>query len=121
MDCIWQLTVQFPTAFEYNEQMLLAIVDHSFSGRFGTFLWNCERERVVKGVRAGTPSLWSYLSSSPQREHLTNPSYQRVDKPLFPSVNPRCIRLWEGYFLRWDSTVVNQEGYKDPSALSSFF
>jgi hypothetical protein len=118
LDCIWQLIVQFPTAFEYNEQMLLAIGDHSVSGRFGTFLWNCERERVEKGIRAGTPSLWSFLSSAPQRQQFTNPGYQREDKPLFPSVNPRCIRLWEGYFFRWDSSVVINKGTGPPQ---SFF
>ena len=117
LDCIWQFTLQFPTAFEYNERMLLAIVDHSTSCRFGTFLWNCERERVVNGIRGGTASLWSFLSSEPQRQLFKNPDYQRVDKPLFPSVHPRSIRFWDGYFFRWDSSVAVRKAPGPPVPL----
>lgn len=36
---------QFPTAFEFNERLLLTILDHLYSCRFGTFLYNCESAR----------------------------------------------------------------------------
>lgn len=39
------LTSQFPTAFEFNERLLLTILDHLYSCRFGTFLYNCESAR----------------------------------------------------------------------------
>jgi myotubularin-related protein 6/7/8 len=46
IDCVWQLTQQFPTAFQYNERYLIALHDHVFSCQFGTFIGNCEKDRV---------------------------------------------------------------------------
>lgn len=45
LECVWQVMVQFPTAFQFNEQFLLTLHDHVYSNQFGTFLGNCERER----------------------------------------------------------------------------
>lgn len=44
MDCVWQLTQMFPNAFQFNETFLITILDHLYSCRFGTFLFN----RLVK-------------------------------------------------------------------------
>ena len=46
LECVWQMMVQFPTAFQFNEQLLLTLHDHLHSCQFGTFLGNCERERL---------------------------------------------------------------------------
>ncbi|XP_076418218.1 myotubularin isoform X5 [Peromyscus maniculatus bairdii] len=45
IDCVWQMSKQFPTAFEFNERFLITILDHLYSCRFGTFLFNCESAR----------------------------------------------------------------------------
>ena len=41
---------QFPAAFEFNENFLVTMLDHLYSGLFGTFLCNSEQQRV-KEVR----------------------------------------------------------------------
>ncbi|XP_074863506.1 phosphatidylinositol-3-phosphate phosphatase MTMR1 isoform X4 [Carettochelys insculpta] len=46
LDCVWQMTKQFPAAFEFNELFLITILDHLYSCLFGTFLNNCEQERL---------------------------------------------------------------------------
>ncbi|XP_070282036.1 phosphatidylinositol-3,5-bisphosphate 3-phosphatase MTMR2 isoform X2 [Myotis yumanensis] len=46
IDCVWQMTRQFPTAFEFNEYFLITILDHLYSCLFGTFLCNSEQQRV---------------------------------------------------------------------------
>ena len=46
VDCVWQLTQQFPTAFQFNERYLLALHDHVYSCQFGTFIGNCEKDRL---------------------------------------------------------------------------
>ena len=43
VDCVFQMWCQHPTRFEFNERLLEALVVHVYSGRFGTFLYNCER------------------------------------------------------------------------------
>lgn len=46
IDCVWQVSKQYPHALEFNEHFLITILDHLYSCRFGTFLCNTERERV---------------------------------------------------------------------------
>lgn len=45
LECVWQLSEQFPCAFEFNERFLIAIHNHVYSSQFGTFLGNCQKER----------------------------------------------------------------------------
>lgn len=46
IDCIWQLTQQFPATFQFNERFLLTLHDHVQSCQFGTFIGNCEKDRI---------------------------------------------------------------------------
>lgn len=46
IEATWQLTCQFPSAFQFNEKYLLCLHDSFTSCQFGTFIGNCERERV---------------------------------------------------------------------------
>jgi hypothetical protein len=80
MDCVWQVLVQSPSAFEFNERYLILILDHLYSCRFGTFLYNCERERVEQESLHPTQSLWSYLSTL-DRAVVLNPFYQPQNAP----------------------------------------
>ena len=53
--------VQFPFSF------LLVILKHLYSCRFGTFLFNSERERREKNLKDRTVSLWSYINTNVER------------------------------------------------------
>eukprot|EP00466_Bigelowiella_natans_P011276 jgi/Bigna1/37148/e_gw1.18.106.1 len=61
LEAVWQVLRQHPTAFEFNERFLSTIAFHTYSCRFGTFLFNTDRERDRFKVRKETTSLWSYL------------------------------------------------------------
>ncbi|XP_064796221.1 myotubularin-related protein 1-like isoform X1 [Oncorhynchus masou masou] len=107
IDCVWQMTRQFPAAFEFNELFLITILDHLYSCLFGTFLYNSEQERVVNEVQAKTVSLWSYINSQP--EDFTNPFY--VDYKhhvLYPLASVRHLELWTGYYVRWNPRMRPQ-------------
>lgn len=49
LECVWQVMVQVPTAFQFNEHFLVTLHDHAHSCQFGTFLGNCEKERLEQG------------------------------------------------------------------------
>lgn len=49
IDCVWQISKQFPHALEFTEYFLITVLDHLYSCRFGTFLYNTERERSQNG------------------------------------------------------------------------
>ncbi|KAJ9461334.1 Lateral signaling target protein 2-like protein [Diplonema papillatum] len=91
---VWK---QYPTQFEFSEQFLLYIVFHSTSGRFSTFLYNCEKERKEAGP-VGV-SFWAHLNSPSQRYHrpeFTNLLYTPSAATTMKPVNwPRILHYWE--------------------------
>ena len=54
IDVVWQCLRQFPDAFEFNQEYLVAILDHLYACRFSNFLYDNERERVENGVTVHT-------------------------------------------------------------------
>lgn len=110
VDCVWQITQQFPNAFEFNEHFLITILDHLYSNRFGTFLGNSERERVQEGVKEHTISLWSYTNN--QLDLYYNPLYwanTHQQLVLIPIASIRHIKLWKSYYCRWNPSMRTQE------------
>lgn len=45
IDCVWQMIRQNPKVYEFNEKLLLTIVQNMYTCQFGTFLYNNEKER----------------------------------------------------------------------------
>ena len=99
LDCVMQLLRQFPAAFEFTEAFLLELHDHTLSGLFGTFLYNCERERVLDAADRRTASVWpALLATEP------NPSYVEAAAPagrLRPRTGPAHLPLWSAALTRW--------------------
>ncbi|XP_026051200.1 myotubularin-related protein 1-like isoform X2 [Carassius auratus] len=107
IDCVWQMTRQFPSAFEFNELFLITVLDHLYSCLFGTFLYNSEQERVAKEVYSKTVSLWSYVNS--QLEEFTNPLYVNYEHHvLYPVASLRHLELWVSYYVRWNPRMRPQ-------------
>lgn len=108
IDCVWQMTKQFPTAFEFNERLLLTILDHLYSCRFGTFLYNCESARDQHEVRIKTVSLWSLVNS--KTDIYLNPFYTpEPNMVLCPVASMRHLELWVSYYIRWNPRIRQQQ------------
>ena len=74
IDCVYQVVRLYPEAFEFNTKYLLLLSEHIYSGRFGNFLCDSEREReTVAGIRQRTHSVWDYLDE--QRSDVVNVQY----------------------------------------------
>ncbi|XP_063274802.1 myotubularin-related protein 9-like [Prinia subflava] len=101
LDCVWQLSRQFPLALEFGEKLLLVLFDNAYASACGTFLCNCERERSLCKVRERTHSLWAWLDQPEERHKYLNPLYSHNPLVIWPSVEPQSIQLWQGLFLRW--------------------
>lgn len=109
IDCVWQLTQQFPNAFEFTENFLITIMDHVYSCLFGTFLYNAEQQRVKENVKSKTKSLWSYINS--RIDNYVNPLYATYlhQHVLYPVCSLRHIQLWTTYYIRWNPCMRPQE------------
>lgn len=112
IDCVYQMTQQFPAAFEFNENFLITILDNLYSCLFGTFLCNNDKERR-KEVRSRTVSLWSMINVN--RDDFLNALYMPTynHHVLMPVASMRHIDLWLGYYGRWNAVLKSQE----PAAL----
>ncbi|TEB26595.1 phosphatases II [Coprinellus micaceus] len=115
LEAIRQLQRQFPERFEYNERFLRQLYYHLYACQYGTFLFNCERERRVGD--GGPPpseqtiSVWD-LFNTPQETALnTNPAYDpSLDDPkgrdmgvLIP--NSKNVRFWNELYGRTDEEM----------------
>lgn len=110
IDVVWQITRQFPLAFQFNEVFLLDILHHTTSCRFGTFLFECEKEREQAKVRERSQSLWTFLLAKPNRGRYHNTFYSPLltNHRLIPATGARSIHLWEAFFLQYDETISRQ-------------
>ena len=62
-----------------------------------------EAERLKRDLRSSTVSLWTAVNS--RVDLFTNDKYERVDGAVFPSYNPKNLRLWSSYWLRHDMSA----------------
>ncbi|XP_052596663.1 myotubularin-related protein 1 isoform X3 [Peromyscus californicus insignis] len=107
IDCVWQMTRQFPSAFEFNELFLITILDHLYSCLFGTFLCNCEQQRIKEDIYIKTISLWSYVNS--QLDEFSNPFFVNYENHvLYPVASMSHLELWVNYYVRWNPRMRPQ-------------
>ena len=108
LDCVYQLQLQFPTSFEFNENYLIDLYDNLTSGRFGTFLGNNEKDRVRQRLADRTFSIWGYLWENINK--FLNPYFKPIpdevtadnSNVLRPSIEDRDVMLWTRMYCRYD-------------------
>ncbi|KFO27888.1 Myotubularin [Fukomys damarensis] len=106
--CVWQMSKQFATAFEFNECFLITILDHMYSCRFGTFLFNCESAGERQKVPERTVSLWSMINRN--KEKFKNPFYMKeINRVLYPVASMHHLELWVNYYIRWNPRIKQQQ------------
>jgi len=96
MDCVHQLLSQAPNAFEFTEKFLITIMENVYDCTFGTFLFNCVRERNQEKLAERTPSLWSYLNQSSIRGQFINRFYNPSAKAIVPQ-DVMNLRSWNHF------------------------
>ncbi|KAL9980228.1 hypothetical protein ACROYT_G008784 [Oculina patagonica] len=100
LDCVHQLTRQFPCSFEFNETFLVKLAQHAYSCLFGTFLCNSESERLKGNILKRTFSVWSLLKL--RRKEFKNYLYSSSsEQVLQASCQPRCLQLWTAVYLAY--------------------
>lgn len=106
LDVLYQVLYQFPTAFEFNEKLLLFLADNVYSGRFGTFMFNSEAARVEAEAPTHSVSIWTHILDPRYINEFKNERYVRREASVRPSCHMRHMRLWEEYFMRGDNDLL---------------
>lgn len=62
IDCVYQIARKFPTAFDFNNAFLVALVDAVYSVDSATFCCDSEKETLLRFYsRDGSRSVWDSL------------------------------------------------------------
>uniref|UniRef100_A0A8C4QHW5 Myotubularin-related protein 9 n=1 Tax=Eptatretus burgeri TaxID=7764 RepID=A0A8C4QHW5_EPTBU len=113
LDCCHQLLLQFPCSFEFSEELLICLFEHSYASQFGTFLGSNEQERKQLKLQHKTVSLWSWINQPTVQPQYLNPLYEPNSHVIWPSVAPQSLHFWEGAFLRWCRSAEESERARD--------
>lgn len=99
LDCVHQLLTAHPAAFAFNDTFLTVLADETYAGRFGTFLYNSERERAAAAAAARTASVWDYIAQ--RHEAFASRAYV-PGTSLYACVcrQPVRVALWDALYLR---------------------
>ncbi|ALC48867.1 CG14411 [Drosophila busckii] len=81
LDCVWQLTQQFPDEFEFTQTYLTTLWDACFMPIFDTFQFDsqAQRARAVNDCKLVLRPVWDWSEQFCDKDKLffTNPLYQR--------------------------------------------
>ncbi|KAJ2840844.1 phosphatidylinositol-3-phosphatase ymr1 [Coemansia sp. 'formosensis'] len=110
LECVYQLWVQHPTMFEFNEELLLDLFYHLHSAQFGTFLGNNMKERTAANYSLNTPSVWTWVwrQIANDSDKYLNPLFgkdeqQQRQRVIVP--DPSFIQYWSALFSCHDPTL----------------
>ncbi|XP_011312781.1 myotubularin-related protein 10-B [Fopius arisanus] len=127
LDCVWQLTQQFPSKFEFTETYITTLWDAAHVSVFDTFIFNCEKDRVFAATDPNSPlvlrSAWDWREQFTDQDILLfhNPLYSKEpDKnPLKPQHSISCLELWSQCYFRWIPPLEIHNGGKNHVELFS--
>ena len=90
---MWNLLIQYPTAFEINEAFLLQLASEGGKGArlYGDFFYDTDKKRKETKLSETTLSIFDVLLA---RDEFKNPLYQEYRHTLFPITHPGRLRLW---------------------------
>lgn len=103
LDAVYQLTLQFPTHFQFNELFLSSVADAVYSSWYGTFQMNSERERMTFLLNVPSVSVWDVIRAS--TDQYLNPLFNGGDgygegsggirlEAMLPVCRVRVMQLW---------------------------
>ncbi|KAF2078075.1 hypothetical protein CYY_000626 [Polysphondylium violaceum] len=101
LEAVYQVVQQFPTKFEFNAHFLRVILYHSYSGKYGNFLYNSEKERIQNHSFGKTISLWAEmdLTIKDYLNPLFVPSTLKERDVIFPDCSLKTLRIWDQIYL----------------------
>ncbi|KEI37517.1 uncharacterized protein L969DRAFT_89472 [Mixia osmundae IAM 14324] len=113
LDCVYQLVRQFPHRFEFGSKYLQRLHFELYSCRYGTFLFNSERERYLERSAVSTQSVWTIFRGEARGEYLNTAYEAERDTPaarlrddqgvILP--NPKEVRFWHELLNRTEDDV----------------
>lgn len=109
LDCVQCIMYKYPEAFEFNEWLLLQIIDALYSMSYSDYRCNHERGTLAERENRTPAMVWSLLFGDREKE-FRNCAYNAEKhttgegRVLTPPVE---ARTWVAYFNRWTADPIN--------------
>ena len=107
LDVVYQIMTQCPTAFEFRPNLLTFLSDEIYSGRYGTFLFNNEKQINECNAQSTMISIWSEIIL--QRKNYYNPLFRENKTPLKVSYEMQKMKVWTEFFFKYDKDGSENE------------
>lgn len=110
LELVYYLLNAYPSEFEFTEEVLKYLAYHTYSARFGTFIGDCELDRLLCQLPIRTASVWDHLLA--YRDKYTNKDYMPesiLKKNGWAYLKLNCNRqfpAWPGY---WEQHIPKPE------------
>ncbi len=119
LDCVHQCLSQRPNDFEFNEDLLLFIAKHVYSGWFGNFLFNCEKDSIKYRNKMSIISIWTCVLGNIDK--YKNAGYKVNPGLSIPVPTKPRIELWKAYFCPWMDQLWRASFINDATANGLLF
>ena len=79
LDSVYQLMSQNYTKFQFNFNLILFLAEEIYTGKYGTFLFNNDKEREEYEGNDKTISIWNYIKDNEKKfiNQIYNPDDER--------------------------------------------
>ena len=112
---VYQIMVQYPIAFEFETSMLLYLSEEIYSNKFGTFLFNCEKELEEHNAKEITMSIWSDIFLN--KKKYLNPYYKEIKEPLNIKTGVQYLYIWKEFFYKYIKIGFIKEGESETNSI----
>ena len=99
LHAVYQIMIQYPTAFEFQQNLLIYLSEEIYSNKFGTFLFNCEKELEEHNARETTVSIWSDIFLN--KKKYMNPYYKEIKESLDIKAGVQYLNIWKEFFYKY--------------------
>ena len=114
---VYQIMVQYPTAFEFETSMLLYLSEEIYSNKFGTFLFNCEKELEEHNAKEITMSIWSDIFLN--KKKYLNPYYKEIKEPLNIKTGVQYLCIWKEFFYKYIKIGLIKKGESETNSIKN--
>lgn len=100
LETVWQFVRQQPKIFEFNETFLITLLDEVYNCYYGTFVHDCQKERIDAQLSTKTLSVWTGLLAPSARPRFGNPLYLPTPEVIMMNGATQSLAVWEQYYFR---------------------
>ena len=100
LHAVYQMIIQYPTAFEFNSYFLLFLSEQIYSNKYGTFLFNSEKEKFNNNAETCMVSIWSDIFY--EKYKYINDLFKPYNGTLNIKGEVQYLSIWNEFFFKYD-------------------